>query len=71
MTGKNDTMPQLHEPPFTAEQLKKGNDQSESGYDEISERGTIKKQTIYLLKSINMFLSISFFIGKGSCYTIF
>lgn len=44
VSGKNDTMPQLHEPPFTAEQLKKGNDQSESGYDEISERGTIKKK---------------------------
>lgn len=34
-------MPQLDGPPFTAEQLTKENDKSESGYNEISENGTI------------------------------
>lgn len=38
---KIDTTPQLDEPPFTAEQLTKENDKSESGYNEISENGTI------------------------------
>lgn len=41
VSGKNDTTPQLDETTFRAKQLTKENDQSESGYNETSERGTI------------------------------
>lgn len=41
VSKKNDTMPQLDETPFRAEQLTKENDQCESGHIEISESGTI------------------------------
>lgn len=61
---KIDTTLQLDGPPFTAEQLTKENDKSESGYNEISENGRIfffLQKPIYLLKSINIFLSIFFY----------
>lgn len=41
VSGKNDTTPKLDETTFTAKQLTTENDQSESGYNEFSERGTI------------------------------
>lgn len=50
---KNDTTLQLDGPPFTAEQLTKENDKSESGYNEISENGTIFFTKTYISSKIN------------------